>query len=74
MKLKKEIIVACCVIIACLGIVLTGCGNGSGDTDAESNTEKYVEDSGDADVENNTDGTYHGKKLNQFPFAESQGE
>ena len=55
MKLKKEIIVACCVIIACLGIVLTGCGNGSGDTDAESNTEKYVEDSGDADVENNTE-------------------
>ncbi|MDD6679231.1 MAG: TetR/AcrR family transcriptional regulator [Firmicutes bacterium] len=27
-----------------------------------------------SDVENNTDGTYHGKKLNQFPFAESQGE
>ena len=28
MKLKRTIIVACCVIIASLGIALTGCGGG----------------------------------------------
>lgn len=43
MKLKKTVIVACCVIIAALGITLTGCGSSS-DTNAESNGNK---DAGD---------------------------
>ena len=40
MKLKKTVIVACCVIIAALGITLTGCGNSSSDTNAESSGNK----------------------------------
>ena len=37
MKLKKIIIVTCCVIIASLGILLTGCGNNSTDKDTANN-------------------------------------
>lgn len=36
MKLKRTIIVACCVIIATLGIALTGCGGGEAE-------EKYAD-------------------------------
>lgn len=35
MKLKKIIIVTCCVIIASLGILLTGC--------SDSNSDKYAD-------------------------------
>ena len=55
MKMKKTIIVLCCVIIAAMGIVLTGCGNGSGDKNAESNTEKYVESNSDKSMGSNSD-------------------
>ena len=37
MKLKKPIILACCVIIASMGITLTGCGNNSSDKDTANN-------------------------------------
>lgn len=43
MKLKRTIILACCVIIASMGIVLTGCSNSSSDKDAESSSEKYAD-------------------------------
>ena len=63
MKLKKLIImVVCCVIIASMGIALTGCGNSS-DKDAgnssgmnvESNTDTNVKSSDDMTAESNTD-------------------
>ena len=38
MKLKKIIIVTCCVIIASLGILLTGCGKSN-----DSNSDKYAD-------------------------------
>lgn len=37
MKLKKNIILICCVIIAALGTTLTGCGNSNSDKDAANN-------------------------------------
>ena len=50
MKLKKTIIVTCFVIIASLGISLTGCSNSrnkatesTGDKDAENTSEKYAD-------------------------------
>lgn len=63
MKLKKTIILACCVIIAALGITLTGCSNSSSDKDAgnstdvnvESSTDTNIESSVDTNVESNTD-------------------
>ena len=42
MKLKKSISLLCCVIIASMGIILTGCGNSSSDKDVES-SEKYAD-------------------------------
>ena len=55
MKLKKLIImVVCCVIIASMGIALTGCGNSS-DKDAGNNTDTNIERSSDTNVESNTD-------------------
>ena len=63
MKLKKLIImVVCCVIIASMGIALTGCGNSS-DKDAgnssgmnvESSTETNAESSTDTNVESSTE-------------------
>ena len=55
MKLKKLIImVICCVIIASMGIALTGCGNSS-DKDAGNNTDTNIERSSDTNVESNTD-------------------
>ena len=64
MKLKKLIImVVCCVIIASMGIALTGCGNSSSDkaagnssgTNVESNTDTNVKSSDDMTAESNTD-------------------
>ena len=55
MKMKKTIIVTCCVLIASFGIVLTGCGNGSDDKKAESNTEKYVENTTESNTEESTE-------------------
>ena len=43
MKMKKTIIVLCCVIIASIGIVLTGCGSSGSDKDAESSSDKYAD-------------------------------
>ena len=55
MKLKKLIImVVCCVIIASIGITMTGCGNSS-DKDAGNNTDTNIERSSDTNVESNTD-------------------
>lgn len=63
MKLKKTIILACCVIIAALGITLTGCSNSSSDkyagnstdVNVESSTDTNIESSVDTNVESNTD-------------------
>ena len=71
MKLKKLIImVVCCVIIASMGIALTGCsdssdkdaGNSNGmnvesstDTNAESGTDTNAESGTDTNVESNTE-------------------
>ena len=59
MKLRKEIIVTCCVLIASFGIVLTGCGNGSGEKKeekyVESNSEKNTETNSGKNVENNAE-------------------
>lgn len=54
MKLKKIINVVCCVIIASIGITMTGCGNSS-DKDAGNNTDTNIERSSDTNVESNTD-------------------
>ena len=43
MKMKKTIIVLCCVIIASIGIVLTGCGSSGSDKNAESSSDKYAD-------------------------------
>ena len=55
MKLKKIINVVCCVIIASIGITMTGCGNSSSDKDAGNNTDTNIESSVDTNVESNTD-------------------
>ena len=63
MKLKKSIImVVCCVIIASMGIALTGCGNSSNKDagnssgmNVESSTETNAESSTDTNVESNTE-------------------
>lgn len=49
--MKKTIIVTCCIIIASLGIALTGCGKGNSDKKAESHTEKYVENTTESSTE-----------------------
>ena len=54
MKLKKSTILVCCVIIAALGITLTGCGNSSSDKDA-GNSSMNVESSTDTNTESSTD-------------------
>ena len=54
MKLKKSTILVCCVIIAALGITLTGCGNSSSDKDA-GNSSVNVESSTDTNTESSTD-------------------
>ena len=43
MKLKRTIVLTCCVIIASLGIALTGCSNSSSDKAAESTSEVVAE-------------------------------
>lgn len=57
MKFKKTIILACCVIIAALGITLTGCefedreyARSSNDTNAESSSDTNAESSSDIDL------------------------
>lgn len=57
MKFKKTIILACCVIIAALGITLTGCqfedreyARSSNDTNAESRSDTNAESSSDIDL------------------------
>ena len=54
MKLKKTIILVCCVMIAALGITLTGCGNNSSDTVADSSS-MIVESSTDVSAEGSAD-------------------
>lgn len=76
MKIKKTILLLCCVIIASLGIVLTGCGSSndegssdvsteiSGDVSAESSSDASAESGSDASAESgsekNDDGVYVG--------------
>ena len=43
MKMKKSISLLCCVIIASMGIILTGCGNSSNNKDSENSGEKYAD-------------------------------
>ena len=43
MKMKKSISLLCCVIIASMGIILTGCGNSSNNKDSENSDEKYAD-------------------------------
>ena len=57
MKFKKTIILACCVIIAALGITLTGCefedreyARSSNDTNAESSSDTNAESSSEIDL------------------------
>lgn len=58
MKLKKLIImVVCCVIIASMGIALTGCGNSS-DKDAGNSSGMNVESSTDTNDKNRYLGTW----------------
>lgn len=51
MKFKKAIILACCVIIAALGITLTGC---------ELKSDEYDESSNDANVKSSNDANSEG--------------
>ena len=70
MKFKKTIILACCVIIAALGITLTGCefedreyarssndanAEGSNDTNAEGGNDTNAEGSNDTNAESSSD-------------------
>lgn len=55
MKLKKPIILACCVIIAALGITLTGCSNSGSDKVAESSSDMSTESGSDTTAESGTD-------------------
>ena len=43
MTMKKSISLLCCVIIASMGIILTGCGNSSNNKDSENSGEKYAD-------------------------------
>lgn len=43
MKMKKSISLLCCVIIASMGIILTGCGSSSNNKDSENSGEKYAD-------------------------------
>ena len=43
MKMKKSISLLFCVIIASMGIILTGCGNSSNNKDSENSGEKYAD-------------------------------
>ena len=55
MKLKKlTIMVACCAIIASMGIALTGCGNSS-DKDAGNSSGMNVESSTETNAESSTE-------------------
>ena len=45
MKMKKTIILICCIIIASMGIALTGCGSSSSEEDVESSGDKYADSS-----------------------------
>ena len=54
MKLKKSIVLVCCVMIASLGITLTGCGNNSSDTVADSSS-MIAESSTDVSAEGSAD-------------------
>lgn len=57
MKLKKPIILACCVIIAALGITLTGCSNSGSDKAAETSNAIFAESSSDMSTESGSDTT-----------------
>ena len=54
MKLKKIINVVCCVIIASIGITMTGCGNSS-DKDAGNSSGMNVESSTETNAESSTE-------------------
>ncbi|MDO4486455.1 MAG: hypothetical protein Q4C46_07710 [Bacillota bacterium] len=63
MKFKKTIIVTCFVIIASLGLSLTGCSNSSNDKTTENTSAKYTsntdaENTIDTDAENTYIGTW----------------
>ena len=63
MKFKKTIIVTCFVIIASLGLSLTGCSNSSNDKTTENTSAKYTsntdaENTIDTDAENPYIGTW----------------
>lgn len=55
MKMKKTLLMACFVIIASLGITLTGCSNSSSDKNVESTSDKDTESTSDKDAENSSD-------------------
>lgn len=56
MKMKKTIILICCIIIASMGIALTGCGNSSD----ESSSNMNAESSANTNPENQYLGTWEG--------------
>ncbi|MCI5503270.1 MAG: hypothetical protein MR410_04060 [Eubacterium sp.] len=55
MKLKRTIVLTCCVIIASLGIALTGCSNSSSDKAAESTSEVVAESTSEVVAENTSE-------------------
>ena len=58
MKLKRTIVLTCCVIIASLGIALTGCSNSSSDKAAESTSEVVAENTSEVVSESTYMGTW----------------
>ena len=55
MKFKKTIIVTCFVIIASLGLSLTGCSNSSNDKTTENTSNTDAENTSDTDAKNTSD-------------------
>lgn len=58
MKFKKTIIVTCFVIIASLGLSLTGCSNSSNDKTTENTSDTDAKNTSDTDAENPYIGTW----------------
>ena len=58
MKFKKTIIVTCFVIIASLGLSLTGCSNSSNDKTTENTSYTDAKNTSDTDAENPYIGTW----------------
>ena len=55
MKFKKTIIVTCFVIIASLGLSLTGCSNSSNDKTTENTSDTDAKNTSNTDAENTSD-------------------